>query len=256
MYPADMNNQTRSSLYAEHLPEAVRARLQSRQPTQNVSDAVLGAIDGCVTTFAVVAGAVGAGFGARVALVLGMANLLADGFSMAASNYESIKAHREFIEAARKTEEEHIREIPEGEQEEIRQIFQGKGFNGDLLEKVVNTIIQDRRLWVETMLTEEYGLQKSSLDPWKSAIVTFLAFLVVGTIPLLPFLFHQLDMQRQFYLSAALAAVVFFGIGMVKGLIFRKAIIRSALGTLLTGGAASGLAYLTGMLLREWLGIS
>jgi VIT1/CCC1 family predicted Fe2+/Mn2+ transporter len=75
-------------------------------------------------------------------------------------------------------------------------------------------------------------------------------------MPLLPFFFRGADMQSQFYLSAALAAMVFLGIGMIKGLIFRKAILRSALGTLLTGGAASGLAYLTGMLLREWLGIS
>lgn len=248
--------QMRENLYAEHLPEAVRARLQFRRPSQNVSDAVLGGIDGCVTTFAVVAGAVGAGFPASVALILGLANLIADGFSMAASNYESIKAHQENIDATIKNEEEHIREIPEGEQEEIRQIFQGKGFSGDLLEKVVDTIIQDRRLWVETMLTEEYGLQKAGPNPWKSAIVTFLAFLLVGTVPLLPFLFFQLDMQFQFYVSAALAGMVFLGIGMVKGLIFQKAVVRSGVGTLLTGGGASALAYLTGMLLREWLGIS
>lgn len=251
-----MKQPARTRLYAEHLPEAVRARLQSQRPSQNVSDAVLGGIDGCVTTFAVVAGAVGAGFPASVALILGLANLLADGFSMAVSNYESIKAHQENIDATIKTEEEHIREIPEGEQEEIRQIFQGKGFGGETLEKIVDTISQDRRLWVETMLTEEYGLQKAGPSPWKSAIVTFLAFLVVGVIPLLPFFFRGADMQLQFYLSAALAAMVFLGIGMIKGLIFQKNILRSGIGTLLTGGAASSLAYLTGMLLREWLGIS
>jgi VIT1/CCC1 family predicted Fe2+/Mn2+ transporter len=241
---ADMKKQTRS----------VRVRLQSRQHTQNVSDAVLGAIDGCVTTFAVVSGAVGAGFSATVALVLGLANLLADGFSMAVSNYESIKAHHEFIEATRKTEENHIQEIPEGEQEEIRQIFREKGYAGDLLEKIVETITQDSRLWVETMLTEEYGLQKTRFSPWKSAIVTFAAFLLVGAMPLLPFLFSGLDMQSKFNMSATLAGLVFFGIGMIKGLVFQKAVIRSGIGTLLTGGAASALAYLTGLILRGVLG--
>jgi hypothetical protein len=63
-------------------------------------------------------------------------------------------------------------------------------------------------------------------------------------------------MQRQFHLSAALAAAVFLGIGMVKNLIFQKAVIRSGIGTLLTGGAASGLAYLTGLFLRQGLGIA
>jgi VIT1/CCC1 family predicted Fe2+/Mn2+ transporter len=251
-----MKSDTRAKLYADHLPEAVKARLGAGQPSQNVSDAVLGAIDGCVTTFAVVSAAVGAGFPASVAIILGLANLLADGFSMAASNYESATTRQEFIEAARKTEESHIQEIPEGEQEEIRQIFQNKGFSGDTLQKIVDTIIQDRRLWIETMLTEEYGLQKNGPSPTRSAVVTFLAFLLVGALPLLPFFIPQLAMQSQFWLSAALAGLVFLGIGMVKGMLFGKALLRSGIGTLVTGGAASSLAYLTGMFLRQTFGIS
>jgi hypothetical protein len=160
-----MKISTRTRLYAEHFPEAVRARLRARRPSQNVSDAVLGGIDGCVTTFAVVAGVVGAGFPATVALILGLANLLVDGFSMAVSNFESIKTQQENIEATIKTEEEHIREIPEGEQEEIRQIFADKGFGGETLEKIVNTIIQDRRLWIETMLTEDTACKKPGPAP-------------------------------------------------------------------------------------------
>lgn len=250
-----MKKPTRAKLYAEHLPEAVRARLQLRRPSQNVADAVLGGMDGCVTTFAVVAGAVGAGLPATVALILGFANLLADGFSMAVSNYESIKAQQEQIEATRKTEEEHIREIPEGEREEIRQIFSNKGFGGDLLEDIVDTIAQDRRLWIETMLTEEYGLQKTGPSPFKSALVTFASFLLVGALPLLPFLFPHLNMQSQFYMSAILAGMVFLGIGMGKGYIFQKDIIRSGIGTLLTGGMASALAFAAGFLLKGILGI-
>ncbi len=250
-----MKKPTRATLYAEHLPEAVRARLQLQRPSQNVADAVLGGIDGCVTTFAVVAGAVGAGFPASVALILGFANLLADGFSMAVSNYESIKALHEQIEATKRTEENHIEEIPEGEREEVRQIFGNKGFSGELLEQIVDTIAQDRRLWVETMLTEEYGLQRSGPSPLKSALVTFASFLLVGAIPLLPFLFGHMDMQSQFYLSAVLAGLVFAGIGMAKGFVFGKAVIRSGIGTLLTAGTASSLAFVTGFLLRGMLGI-
>jgi len=250
-----MKKPTRAKLNAEHRPEAVRARLQLQSPSQNVADAVLGGIDGCVTTFAVVAGAVGAGFPAAVALTLGLANLIADGFSMAVSNYESIKAQREQVEAARKTEENHIEEIPEGEREEIRQIFANKGFSGGLLEKIVDTIVQDRRLWVETMLTEEYGLQKTGPSALKSAFVTFCAFLLVGAVPLLPFLFGQSEMQTQFFLSAMLAALVFLGIGMAKGYLFQKAVLRSGLGTLFTGGAASALAFATGFILRGVFGI-
>ncbi|MBI3773497.1 MAG: VIT1/CCC1 transporter family protein [Gammaproteobacteria bacterium] len=242
-------------LFREHRPEAIEKRLRQSVKSQHISNAVLGGIDGCVTTFAVVSGAFGAGFSASIALVLGFANLIADGFSMAVSNYESIRAQREFIDQTRRTEEEHIDKIPEGEREEIRQIFQQKGFQGETLETIVNTISQDRRLWVDTMLTEEHGLQKSGPNPWQSAAVTFLAFLVVGAMPLIPFFMTVLELQQQFVISAVLAGVAFFAIGMLKSFVFAKPFIISGFSTLLTGGAAAVLAYLTGYLLRQVFGV-
>ncbi len=242
-------------LYQEHRPEAIRLRLAKTTKSQNVSDAVLGGIDGCITTFAVVSGAVGANLPASVAIVLGFANLFADGFSMAISNFESTKARGEFAADIRRTEEAHIDQIPAGEREEIRQIFQNKGFEGEVLEKIVATITQDRQLWIETMLTEEHGLQKIESNPWQSAAVTFVSFLVVGSMPLIPFLTPGLEPQQQFVLSAVVAAVVFFSIGICKSLIFAKPIFRAGLSTLLTGGAAAGLAYLTGYILRAVFGI-
>lgn len=250
-----MKKSDAEQLYKEHRPEAIKRRLAKTAKSQNISDAVLGGIDGCITTFAVVAAAVGAGLPAPIALVLGFANLFADGFSMAVSNYESTKSQREFSEHIRRTEEEHIDRIPAGEREEIRQIFQNKGFEGETLAKIVETISQDRRLWVETMLTEEHGLQKTGVSPWKSAIVTFMAFLVIGAMPLMPLLATGLAMQQQFIISTVVAAVVFFSIGTLKSLVFAKPFLRAGLGTLLTGGAAAGLAYLTGYLLRATFGI-
>ena len=136
----------RSELELEHSPEAIRIRLAELRKHSYLGDAILGGIDGCVVTFAVVAGTVGGGFPNIVAIVLGFANLLADGFSMAVSNYQNTKSQRELVEEARRTEEHHIEQIPIGEQEEIRQIFAGKGFEGEVLEKIVEVITQDRRL--------------------------------------------------------------------------------------------------------------
>ncbi len=251
-----MKNYRARDLRDEHHPEAIQKRLNKSARPHNISDAVLGGIDGCVTTFAVVSGAVGAGFSATVALVLGFANLIADGFSMAVSNYESIKAQREFIENIIKTEEEHIDKIPEGEREEIRQIFQRKGFNDNLLEEIVTTITRDRKLWIETMLTEEYGLQKSRSHPWLSGVVTFFAFIAAGAIPLLPLFIPDWEMQQQFILSSILAGLVFFSIGMFKSYFFSKPMLASGLSTLLTGGAAASLAFITGYLLRTVFGIA
>lgn len=248
-------NSDLEKLIKEHHPDAIRSRLAKSAKKQNISAAVLGAIDGCVTTFAIVSASVGAGLSASVALVLGLANLLADGFSMAVSNYESIKAEHEFAADIRRTEERHIEQVPAGEREEIRQIFASKGFEGEVLEKIVETICSDRRLWVDTMLVEEHGLQLSAPSAWRSALVTYSAFLCIGALPLLPFLFPGLAVRQQFILSAVVAAMVFFSIGMMKSLVFSKPILRAGLSTLLTGGAAAGLAYLTGYLLREIFGV-
>ena len=86
-------------LVREHRPDAIKERLKHSTASRHTSDAVLGGIDGCVTTFAIVSGAVGANFSPAVVLVLGCANLIADGFSMAISNYEAIKAQQEFKES-------------------------------------------------------------------------------------------------------------------------------------------------------------
>jgi len=229
----------------------IAQRLARSGGSRSIADAVLGGIDGCVTTFAIVAGTVGAGLSAPVALILGFANLIADGFSMAVSNYESVRAQDELREEVRRSEEEHIALVPEGEREEIRQIFSRKGFSGDILERIVDTITGDRRLWIETMMMEEHDLQRHAATPSRSGLVTFIAFVCAGAIPLLPLLFGGWSIQQRFLFSTILAGAVFFSIGMLKSVVSGRPVLRSGLRTLLTGGAAAGLAYLTGRLLRE-----
>ena len=251
-----MNSERDKKLTEEHRLEVISEKLKKPAKENIVSDAVLGGIDGCVTTFAVVSGVVGAGFSPSVALVLGFANLMADGFSMAVSNYESIKTDRDFIQNIRDAEKEHIDKIPAGEREEIRQIFKNKGFSGEVLEEIVKTISADRHLWVETMLTEEHGVQKTSRDPVKAAIATFASFVVVGSMPLIPLFVPGLEKNTQFLISALLAALMFFSIGAMKSRIFSKPAIRSGMGTLLTGGTAAALAFFVGYALREIFGIA
>jgi VIT1/CCC1 family predicted Fe2+/Mn2+ transporter len=198
----------------------------------------------------VVSGAVGAGFDAIVPLVLGMANLLADGFSMAVSNYESAKAQGDYRDQLRREEESHIERIPAGERDEIRLIFSQKGFSGSLLEQIVNTICSDKRLWVDTMLSEELGLEKTPRKPLLSALVTFISFILVGAVPLAPFLIAGLQIMHQFWLSAALAGMMFFAVGLTKGLFIKGRTLSSGFSTLLTGGLAAGLSFLVGHILR------
>ena len=116
------------ALEHSHTREAIRERL-ARGPRNNyLRDWIYGGIDGAVTTFAIVAGVVGADLATTVVLVLGFANLLADGFAMAASNYIGTKAERDDYDRVLDIERKHIALVPEGEREEIRQIFASKGF--------------------------------------------------------------------------------------------------------------------------------
>lgn len=240
------------SLKAEHTPEAIRARLASTSGHSFVGDFVLGAVDGTITTFAIVAGVAGAGLGAGIAIVLGLANVVADGFSMAVSNYLKVRSDRQIIERIRAIEESHIATIPEGERAEIREIFANKGFDGDLLEQIVAVITEDRRRWIDTMLVEEWGLQLDSPSPVKSGFVTFAAFVAAGLIPLSPlFLAGWLAAQKMFAASAMLTAITFFLIGVVRGHLTARNRLRAGVETLLVGGSAAALAYLVGAWLKD-----
>lgn len=246
-------------LEAEHRPEAIRRRLRSRQNPSHIGDAVLGGIDGCVTTFAIVAGAAGGGLSSTVVIILGVANLLADGFSMAVSNYQSAKSERQLVEKIRRMEQRHIRLVPDGEREEIRQIYRTKGFNDHTLEAIVETITSDEELWINTMLMEEHGMQLRTPSPSRAALVTFFAFLVVGFIPLIPYLAFPyllpgLARSVLFPVSAGATAVAFLLIGFAKGHYLERAVIRGGLETLVMGGAAAGVAYVVGAWLRASFG--
>lgn len=243
------------TLRADHEPDAIRRRLASPVRKSYLADAVLGAIDGCVTTLAIVAGAVGARFPPTVAIVLGVANLLADGFSMAISNYQSGRTREHLLEKTRRTEHEHIRHVPDGETEEIRQIFMAKGFEGATLDRIVETITADTNLWVDTMLVEEHGLALDGPRPWLSGLTTFAAFVVVGMVPLLPFLISVLAPQQVFMASVLMSMAAFFAVGMLKGQVLDDRRLRFGLETMVAGSLAALLAYAAGAVLRQFVGV-
>ena len=231
----------------EHSPEAIKERLSAGPRHSYLRDWVYGGIDGAVTTFAVVAGVVGAQLSPKVILIIGAANIIADGFSMAASNYLGTKTEHEELKRLEAIEHHHIDTIPEGEREEVRQIYKEKGFEGEDLERVVELITSDRERWVRTMLTEEYGLPQEVRSARLAALSTFSAFMICGLAPLIPFIF---GMAHAFQLAAFLTGIVFFAIGSVKSLWSTISWWRSGLTTLALGSAAAALAYVVGLLLK------
>lgn len=164
-----------------------------------LSEFVYGGIDGAVTTFAVVAGATGAGFSNKILLVLGFANLIADGFSMGVGSYLSTKSEQELM-VKRK---ESIKDEP---------------------------------------------------SPVINGMTTYIAFILVGLVPLLAYtldLVFGLGLNNLFLLSVILTAIAFVGIGLLKSRVAQSHIPRAIAETLVLGAIAAGLAYVLGALLER-----
>ncbi|HKP37682.1 MAG TPA: VIT1/CCC1 transporter family protein [Pyrinomonadaceae bacterium] len=236
------------SIEHEHSAEAIAERLSKGPVHSYVRDWIYGGIDGSVTTFAIVSGVVGARLSPWIILVMGFANLFADGFSMAASNFLATRAEHDDLKRLEAIEYRHVDLEPEGEREEVRQIFRAKGFAGKDLERLVELITSDRARWVKTMLTEEYGLPQEVRSPWLAATATFSAFLVCGLVPLVPYLFR---LTNPLAISIAMTGAVFFTIGSMKSRWSSGSWWRSGLSTFFVGGLAAGLAYAVGLVLKN-----
>ena len=213
-------------------------------------DFIYGSIDGAVTTFAIVAGVMGASLPSVIILILGFANLFADGFSMAAANYQASKARNEFIEMKRKQEEWEIENLEELERDKIRDIYKEKGFRDKLLEDVVRIITSRRKVWIDTMMKEELGLIEDGKNPMHSYVSTFVGFNLVGLIPLIPFMIFMIigiEVNSEAFVYSTISVLAaFFLVGMIKVKIVKKSMLYSGINTLIIGGIAAVVAYLVG----------
>ncbi len=236
------------SLEHSHTEQAIRDRLAQGSRSNYLRDWIYGGIDGTVTTFAIVSGVVGADLSSTALLILGFANLLADGFAMAAGNYIGTKSERDQYDRVLGIEQKHIALVPDGEREEIRQIFAGKGFAGDDLARVVSVITSDLALWARTMALEEYGLSPTFRSPVLAALSTFAAFILCGCVPLVSYLSAG-------GLPACVAATgaTFFVVGAIRSLWSPVSWLRSGMETLGIGMGAAGLAFAAGFGLKMLL---
>ena len=230
-----------------HSPKEIAERLRRRDESSFLKDMVYGGIDGAVTTFAIVAGVEGAGLPQAVILALGFANILADGFSMAAGNFAGNRAELDDRRRIIAVEKRHLNDHRDGEREELRQILALRGLQGDTLELAVEAISADEGRWIDLMLTDEYGLALTEPKPERAAAATFGAFLAAGVVPLLPFV---LGLENAFSVSVLATGLTFFLIGALKSRWALAPWWRSGFETLAIGAVAAGIAYYVATLFR------
>jgi len=220
-----------------------------------VRNIVYGGTDGIVTTFAVVAGTMGAQLPHAIVIILGCANLLADGLSMAMGAYLSMRSERDNFERLHKEELREIEDDPEIEQEEVRRAFRAKGFTGADLERAVTIITADKQRWADVMMCEEHGMTREySKNPIFNGLVTFFAFAFFGIIPLLPYLMG-IPQSSRFTVAIVSTAIALVLLGLTRSFITRERLLRGALEVFSIGALGSCVAYGVGVALRGLTGL-
>src|SRR2546426_9290261 len=113
---------------------------EPHRQTNWLRDVILGGQDGLVNILGIILGVIAGGGSNTVLLAAGFAAAITESISMGAVGYTSTVSQRDYYQAERAREEAEIDAMPEAERQEIRDIYASKGFSGDLLERVVDTI--------------------------------------------------------------------------------------------------------------------
>jgi VIT1/CCC1 family predicted Fe2+/Mn2+ transporter len=227
--------------HQKHVPEQ-----HQQEQGKYIKSLVYGGLDGIITTFAVVAGVAGASLSAGIVLILGFANLVADGLSMAIGDFLSTKAENEYNKAERNRETWEVENYPEGEKKELVELYTKKGLTEEDASTMVNIISKNKRVWVDIMMVEELGIIESDESPLKNAVATFLSFGVFGFIPLLAYvlsLFTAWLQPNTFVAACVLTGLTLFTLGAVKVRVTGRNWLMSGLETLAVGGVAAAAAY-------------
>lgn len=219
-----------------------------------LKDVVYGANDGIVTTFAVIAGVTGAALSPVIVILLGIASLLADGFSMAASSFLAARSEKDVFQREREIEEWEVAHRPESEEAEIREILIEKGYGGDDLEKMIALISKNKKFWVDFMMHEELGFAPLKAGhPFRGAVVTFFSFIGAGFLPIIPYLVIT-DGKTAFLWSLLAAGVMFFVVGALRTIFTSRTWYGSGFEMLFIGGFAAVIAYGVGFFVKALLG--
>jgi vacuolar iron transporter family protein len=220
---------------------------EGHRQTNWLRDVILGGQDGLVNILGIILGVIAGGGSDVVLLAAGFAAAITESISMAAVGYTSSVSERDYYEAEKARETAEISAVPAVERQEIRDIYAAKGFSGELLDGVVDTITANRDTWLTTMMDEELHLQPvQSRDILRTAVVIGIATLIGHLIPLVPFMF--LARTPALILAIVLSAVALFGVGAYTALTLVGDWRRSGLKFLAIGLGAAAIGFFVGRL--------
>jgi vacuolar iron transporter family protein len=220
---------------------------EEHHQTNSLRDVILGGQDGLVNILGIILGVIAGGGSKAILLTAGFAAAITESISMGAVGYTSAVSERDYYQAERARERAEIEATPEAERQEIRDIYATKGFTGDLLERVVDTITANRQTWLATMMDEELHLQPvQTPDIMRSSVVITIATLIGHLIPLLPFVW--LPRATAVITAFVLSAGVLFGVGVYSSVTLVGDWRKNGLKMVAIGLGAAAVGFLIGRL--------
>ena len=210
---------------------------------ETVRDMVIGMSDGLTVPFALAAGLSGAVSSPSLVVIAGLAEVAAGSIAMGLGGYLAARGDAEHYAKERATEERELKEIPEVEAQEVLEIFENYGVTAEQGKHVVDALRKNPKAWVDFMMRFELGLDEP--DPrraLRSAVTIAGSYVVGGLIPLAPYMLAPKGGTALLWsVVVTLSALTLFGY--VKGRFTGTTPVRSAVQTMLIGGAAAGAAF-------------
>ena len=214
-----------------------------------IREFILGGQDGLVNVLGLILGVATATSDVKIVLIAGIAALFAESISMGAVAYTSSKAALDFYKSMRAIEAKEIKEIPGEERDEVRRIYKSKGFSGKLLDQIVKKITSRKKLWLETMMSEELRLFPGQEEqPIKVGVVVFFATVIGSLVPLFPFFFFSV--KAGIISSVIVSVAVLFLIGAIKAKLTIGDWRKSGLELVVIGTLAAVAGYVIGKVLE------
>lgn len=233
----------------DHDPLHYHGHHDPHRGKSGLADIILGGQDGLVNVLGIVLGVAAATQDPYVVIVAGLAATFAESVSMAAVAYTTALAETAHYESEREREYRHIHMVPAVERKEIRDIYRDKGFQGELLDQIVEKITADEDVWVGVMMAEEHQLTPiTRTDAIRSAFVVGVAAIVGSSIPLTPFFF--LPTGLSIGISLIISALTLFAVGFYKARITVGHPAKSGLEMTVIGIVSALVGYAVGLLLK------
>lgn len=215
---------------------------ERHKKANSLRDVILGGQDGLVNSLGIIFGVSTATSDVRILIATVLAALAAESLSMGAVAYTSALSQQDYYESERNEEIREMREIPDREREEIRQIYERKGFSGDILNQIVETITADHKTWLDTMMSEELRLEEVKTETiLKSSLVVTITTAIGHLIPLLPFFFFP--HATSLLLAIIFSAIVLFLVGWYQAVSLVGSWWKSGLRMLLIGLGAAFIGF-------------